>query len=226
MVGVIRKRDIIAHPIVTVRCFGWPVLLKTLLARRQKTFLSLLRESGALAPPAFEVPDVIGDCVTLELRAKGIYEKLTQRFADRPPVKRFFATLAEQEGTHAELLELCRTIASREGWMEEYFAPWRAAVPRLAKQMDEAESFLDEHESLHDALRLVISVEGSEINDVFEGVVAATDSDFVRHLEAFQTAETTHMRYITDQISELAPDLAGECGELEAMYLRFAAKTN
>ena len=226
MVGVIRKRDIIKHPIVTVRCFGWPVLLRTLMARRQRTFLSLLAESGALSPPAFEVPDVIADCVALELRAQRIYERLAERFADRRPVSEFFATLAEQEGTHAELLELCRTIASREGWMEEYFAPWRAAVPRLVKQMDEAESFVDQRESLDDALRLVISVEGSEINDVFEGVVAATDSDFVRQLEAFQTAELKHMRYITDRIAELEPDLAGECAELEAKYLRFAAKTN
>ena len=225
MVGVIRRRDIIAHPIVTVRCFGWPVLLRTLLASRKQTFLSLLCESGALAPPAFEVPEVIGDCVALERRAQRIYEQLAQRFADRKPVGRFFATLAEQESTHAELLELCRTIASREGWMEEYFAPWRAALPRLEKQMEEAESFLDEHDSLDAALRLVIRVEGSEINDVFESVVAATDSDFVRQLEAFQTAEATHMRYITDQIAELAPALAGECEELTAKYLQYASKT-
>ncbi len=225
MVGVIRKRDIIAHPIVTVRCFGWPVLLRTLLASRKQTFLSLLCESGALAPPAFEVPEVIGDCVALERRAQRIYEQSAQRFAERKPVGRFFATLAEQESTHAELLELCRTIASREGWMEEYFAPWRAALPRLEKQMEEAESFLDEHDSLDDALRLVIRVEGSEINDVFESVVAATDSDFVRQLEAFQTAEATHMRYIADQIAELAPALAGECEELTAKYLQYASKT-
>jgi len=25
MVGVIRKRDILAHPLVTIRCFGWRV---------------------------------------------------------------------------------------------------------------------------------------------------------------------------------------------------------
>jgi len=226
MVGVIRKRDIIAHPIVTVRCFGWPVLLKTLLAGRQQTFLTLLCESGALAPPAFEVPEVIGDCVALELRAQRIYEQLAERFADRPSVREFFATLSEQEGTHAELLELCQAIASREGWMEEYFAPWRAAVPRLVKQMDEAEAFVNEHDSLADALRLVISVEGSEINDVFESVVASTDSDFVRHLEAFQEAEAMHLRYITVQIAELAPELAEECAELEAKSLLYAAKVS
>jgi len=211
MVGVIRRRDIIAHPIVTVRCFGWPVLLRTLLASRKQTFLSLLCESGALAPPAFEVPEVIGDCVALERRAQRIYEQLAQRFADRKPVGRFFATLAEQESTHAELLELCRTIASREGWMEEYFAPWRAAIPRLKREMGEAESAVETLASLEDTLRLVIRVESSEINDVFESVVAATDSDFVRHLDAFQAAESDHMGFIVDRISELAPELAEEC---------------
>ena len=223
MVGVIRKRDIIAHPIVTVRCFGWPVLLRTLLASRQRTFLSLLCESGALTPPAFEVPEVIGDCIVLEQRAQRIYEQLAERFADRKPVRRFFATLAEQESSHAELLELCRAIASREGWMEEYFAPWRAAIPRLQREMGEAESSVETLSALTDALRFVIRVESSEINDVFESVVVATDSDFVRQLEAFQAAESTHMTFIADQITELDPELAEECQGLRARSLATAS---
>lgn len=214
MVGVIRRRDILAHPLITVRCFGWSVLFRTLLAGRRRTFLSLLLESGALTPPPFEVPELIGDCVDLEWLAQRIYEQLAARFADRAPVRRFFMLLAEQESTHAELLELCEAIAKREGWMERYFAPWRTAIPRLKRQMESVETGIESYVSLDEALGLVLRIEKSEINDVFDGVVAATDSEFVRRLEAFQGAETAHMTFIAERVAELCPALAEECAEL------------
>lgn len=217
MVGVIRKRDILAHPVVTIRCFGWPVFLKALTAGRGQTFLSLLCEAGVLRPPTVEVTELLGRCVELELRAQRIYEELAQRFADQDPIRRFFQTLAEQEQSHGELLGLCRETAGREGWLEEQFAPWREAVPRLEGQMGDAEASLEGLDELAEALRLVIRIEGSEINDVFGGVVAATDSDFVRTLRAFHTAETTHISYISDQIPKFEPGLAEECRELNAM---------
>lgn len=218
MVGVIRRRDIIAHPLVTIRCFGWPVFLNALRAGRNRTFLSVLGETDPLRPKTIEVPGLLGDCVELELRAQRIYESLADRHRNNEPVSQFFATLAGQESTHAELLELCRTIAGREGWMDEYFAPWRAAIPRLDALMDEVEASLEDLSSVEDALRLVIQVEGSEINQVFESVVAATDSDFVRSLQAFQSAEETHISYIADRIPEFEPALAGECADLKSSF--------
>jgi rubrerythrin len=216
MVGVIRKRDILAHPVVTIRCFGLPVFLRVLIAGRRQTFLSLLCETGVLRPPTVEVPALIGRCVELELRAQRIYDTLAQRFADRDPVQRFFQTLAEQERSHGELLELCRETAGRTGWLEEQFEPWRDAVPRLERQMDGAEASLERLDALVDALRLVIRIEASEINDVFGSVVAATDSEFVRNLEAFQTAGATHLSYISDRIRRYEPGLAAECQRLRA----------
>lgn len=217
MVGVISRWDILAHPVVTIRCFGWALFFKALTAGRQQTFLSLLCEAGVLRPPTVEVPELLGQCVELESRAQRIYEELAQRFADRGPVRRFFQTLAEQERSHAELLELCRETASRASWLEERFAPWREAVPRLERQMGEAEALLEGLDKLPDALRLVIRIEGSEINDVFGSVVAATDSDFVRTLRAFHTAGTTHIDYIIDQIPRFEPSLADECRELSTL---------
>jgi hypothetical protein len=218
MVGVIRKRDIIAHPVVTIRCFGWPVFLKALTAGRSRTFLSLLVESSALRPPTVEVPELIGHCAELELQAQRIYESLAERFADREPVRRFFETLADQEHTHFEMLELCRELAGHEGWLEEHFAPWRDAVPRLEQQMDGAEASLEDLDDLADALRLVILIEGSEINRVFDSVVSATDSAFVRQFRAFETAGEKHISYISDRIPQFEPNLTDECRELQAEF--------
>lgn len=225
MVGVIRRRDIFAHPLVTVRCFGWAVLIRALLSGRRQTFLSLLLDSGALTPPPFVVPQLIGDCIALERQAGRIYERLAAQFADRAPVSRFFLSLAEQECTHAELLELCQAIAKREGWTEEYFAPWRAAIPRLKRQMESAEAGIAAYGSPDEALRLVLHIESSEINDVFDGVVAATDSEFVRRLEAFQEAETAHLVFIAETVAELAPALAEECARLGTRSLGLGAGT-
>ena len=216
MVGAIRKRDILAHPVVTIRCFGWPVFLKTVIAGRRQTFLTLLAETSAFGSPTVEVPELLDHCVDIELQAKRVYEALSKRFADREPVREFFENLAEQEQAHSDMLELCGEIAGREGWQEEHFAPWREAVPRLKQQMDAVEASLDDLDSVGDALRLVIQVESSEINQIFGSVVAATDSGFVRHLEPFQAAEVNHIFYISDRIPKLDPSLAGECRVLSA----------
>lgn len=103
--------------------------------------------------------------------------------------------------------------------MERYFAPWRAAIPRLKRQMESAAAGIELQGSLDEALGLVLRIESSEINDVFDGVVAATDSEFVRRLEAFQDAETAHMAFIGERIAELSPGLAEECAKLGAKSL-------
>lgn len=219
MFGVIRTRDIIAHPLVTIHCFGWPLFFRALIAGRRRTFLSLLAESGALGSPTVEVPELLGRCLDLESRARRIYELLAARFSHRAPVRQFFETLAKQEREHFELLVLCREMARREGWLEAHFAPWRDAVPQLERQMDDLEDSLDGLDRLADALRLVIRLEGSEINHVFRGAVSATDSEFVRTLRAFRTAEAEHIAYACDQISRFEPALARECRGLRATHL-------
>jgi rubrerythrin len=108
-----------------------------LFAGRDRTFLSLLADTRQFQKPRVEIPEVLVRCAQLELRARRIYESLARRFADREPVSDFFDVLARQEQEHYELLELCRKLAGREGWLEDVFAPWREAVPRLERQMDE-----------------------------------------------------------------------------------------
>jgi rubrerythrin len=214
MIGAIRRRDIIAHPLVTVRCYGWRVFVRALTAGRNQTFLSLLAETGYFRPSAITVPELVGRCVELEKKAKTIYESLAAKFLTRPAVNQFFESLARQEGAHAELLDLCRSSASRERWLEEHFAPWRDSVPRLERQMDDIESTSKSVDDAVDALRLVIRLESTELNRVFRGVVTATGSDFVKKVRAFQTAGARHITFICEEIASLEPLLEAECQEL------------
>jgi hypothetical protein len=211
MIGAIRKRDILAHPIVTIQCFGWLVFFRGLVAGRNQTFLSLLAETQIFEPTTTSVPELIGRCIEMEKKAKGIYEKLGEWHIGRPPVKEFFDDLARQEQSHAELLELCRKSASRDSWQEERFSGVRDSLPRQEKEMGAIESSLESRLDVADALRLVLVLESSEINKAFRSVVAGTESGFVRKVRAFQATGARHVTFICDEIPKIEPDLAEEC---------------
>jgi hypothetical protein len=90
--------------------------------------------------------------------------------------------------------------------------------------MGDAEASLESLPGVPNALRLVIQIEGSEVNHVFKGIVAASGSDFVRKLRAFQSAGEKHISYICEEIPRLGPELAGECRELRAAYFADSSK--
>jgi hypothetical protein len=214
MIGAICRHDILSHPATTIRCFGWKVFLKSLLAGRNKTFLSLVAESTTRRAAPEKAPDLVERCIGLELSAARVYESLSRQFGQSEPVEAFFATLARQERDHAELLDLCRAAARRGEWSAEHFDPWRDAVPRLEEQMREAEAGTQSLGSLSDALRLVVRLESSEINQVYSGVVAASDSDFVRAMRVFHDAGREHIEYIGTRIPEMEPELRELCEKL------------
>ncbi len=220
MVGAICKRDILAHPVVTIRCFGWKVFFRALMADHRQTFLSLLVEADVFEAPPDEVQELVGRCVDLELRAKRVYESLSQRYPEREWIRQFFQTLARQEEEHAELLGLCGAAAGREGWDARHLAPWRDALPQLERQMSEAEAWMGSFSSLADALRLVIQIESSEINQVYLAVVAASDSAFVRRVRAFLEAGREHIEYVCQRIPEFEPGFGEACQALYSAYTR------
>ena len=84
--------------------------------------------------------------------------------------------------------------------------------------MDAAEAAVYHIGSVEDALRLVIQIESSEINEVFHAALAATDSAFVKKLRPFHEAMEAHMTYIAERIPELFPKLLLAVRELRARY--------
>jgi hypothetical protein len=84
------------------------------------------------------------------------------------------------------------------------------------RQLKEAEAVLDRHHSIADALRLVIEVESSQINQLFAGVVQATDPRLARKLHAFRSAVKDHLGYICERIPVLDPNFSEACRALWA----------
>ncbi len=218
MVGVIHTWDIWAHPLVTAHCFGWLTLFHALFSRRDQTFLSLLGAGGFFQPGDDEAAAVIDRCVGLELRAKQVYAILAAATVDSAPLSAFFATLTQHEQNHADLLRLCQASARRGGWKMGCFNPWRDYLPRLERQMSEAEAALQKIDNVDRLLRLVIEIESSEVNQVFRAAMAASDSRFVRRLRPFREAIKSHIDFITARVPALAPHLTTISQELRAKF--------
>ena len=220
MVGVINHWDILAHPVVTIRCFGWGVFFRAIGPWQSKPFLSLLRDAGHFGIAAAQMPTILERCVGLELRAKRIYQALAKAFADEGLIGPFFAGLVEQEQYHADLLELCRALAIRGGWKARLFNPWDDYLPRLEQQMDAAEAAVSAIDSVETALQLVVQLESAEINQVFQAALAATDSAFVKALRPFREAMHAHMAYLAERLPELSPNMLPACREMRAKFPR------
>ncbi len=218
MIGVINHWDIAAHPFATIRCFGWGVFFRAIDPWQSKPFLSLLRDSGRFGAAASKAPVILERCIGLELRAKRIYQVLAKAFADEGLLAAFFASLVDQEQYHADLLEICRAAAIRDGWKVHLFNPWDDYLPRLERQMEATEAAVWKIDSIEAAMKLVVEIESAEINHVFYAALAATDSTFVKKLRPFQEAMAAHMTYIVDRIPELVPELMIVCRELRAKF--------
>jgi rubrerythrin len=217
MVGVIRTWDILEHPVATIRSFGWRVFFRALFAGQGKTFLSLAFEGCV---PTTRMPSLLERCISLELRAERIYIALSRALAEQEAVGVFFDALAEQERDHADLLRLCKAAAVRGRWRANLFNPWQEYLPRLEQQMDETDATVRSIDSVEAALRVVIEIESSEINRVFDAALAATDAAFVRKLEPFRKAMQWHLTFLVDRLGDLAPQLMAETRELRARFPR------
>ena len=91
---------------------------------------------------------------------------------------------------------MCRIAVARGLWKEEHFTQWRDAVPRLERAMGTAEKAAAAVTKLEKGLQVVVQIESSGLNSVRDGVVAATGSDFVQKLAAFQRATQNHLAFI------------------------------
>lgn len=220
MIGAIRTRDILVHPVTTVRCFGWRVFLQSLVAGRNRTFLSLVCDHLAKPtnpPTAFQ--QIVARCVGLEHRAGEIYRRLADRLGADEPGSRFLLVLADQEQVHAQLLELCALAARGEFFSESHLHRWAKAVAAAERRLRLQRSAAGAVEQLNDALKLVVAIESSEINQLFAGIVGASDADFVARLSAFQTAGRQHLEFICREIPRLEPQLQESCDGLAATEL-------
>jgi hypothetical protein len=220
MVGVITNWDILAHPIATIRCFGWGLFFRAVAPWSEKTFLALLQDGGYFGAVSPKLPTLLERCILLEQRTKRIYENLGIALSGEGYVVQFFGDLAAQEQHHVDLLEVCRALSLRNAWKANLFSPWQDYLARLEKQLDAAEAAVSRIDSIDAALQMMIEIESSEIDEVSSAAVAATDAAFVKRLKPFRDAMDAHVAYISERLPRLSPQLAIECRKLHAKLPR------
>jgi hypothetical protein len=218
--GVIRTRDILAHPVVTVRCFGWRIFFRALFTSRRQTLLSLLQNDNYFQASTPNVPAILDRCVGLELQAAEIYRNLAQRFPEDSPHRIFLSELAEQERYHADLLQLCRAATVRGRWDDSTFRPWAERVPGLEEQLSEVRKALESAPDHDQPVQVVAGIESSEINQVLLGVIKATDSEFVRRLAPFRRCVEDHIAFICQWLPRLGQGGMLASRELRAKFIR------
>jgi len=219
MVGAIVKRDVLTHPVVTIQSFGWTVFMRAVFASREQTFLGLLTIEPNSTHRTLPVCELIDRCIQLELRAKNAYLQLAKRFADDAKALRFFTAMAAQEQTHSDLLEICREASKRAEWIMHREEEWAHAITQLERETSRLSKEIETVRTLDEAMRIVITLEGSEINTLFSDILASLDSGFVRKLEPFATAVRRHIEYIDRMIPSLVPSMEDACRRLRERVL-------
>ncbi len=131
MVGAICTRDILLHPVVTVRAFGWRVFFRAAFKGQGDTLLSLLQRDGFFTATSSKEPELIERCVWLEFQSAAIYRSLAERFAESGPFRDFLDELADEEREHADLLRVCEAFACKGRFVKDRFRPWHDYVPLL-----------------------------------------------------------------------------------------------
>jgi hypothetical protein len=218
MIGIICTNDILLHPFVTIQTFGWRVFFRAVFQNQGDTFLSLLHRDGFFAATTAKEPELIERCVWLELQGATIYRSLAKRFMASRRLSAFLNELADEEQEHADLLRVCKALACKGRFVSDRFSPWHDYIPLLEQQMQQAVASLDSIKSIDDVVQLILKIEGSEINQVFMGVIEATDSPFVKKLGPFRRAVRRHIEYICTTISSLTPTAASACRDLRTKW--------
>jgi hypothetical protein len=171
---------------------------------------------SVLGATTLQASEVCERFIALELRAKRIYAVFAQTFAKTKSAHQFFEVLSQHEQDHADLLKLCWDAVRHGAWNAEPAGLWRDLILRLEHDLQAIESSLSETSSLDDALRLVIEIESSEINDAFFALASATDGNHIRDLRPFREAMDVHIAHICQHVPELAPHLTAACQQLRA----------
>jgi len=208
MLGAITRYDILSHPIITINCFGWNVFFRAVFSNQCDTFLSLLQNSKTFDSGTLHFPhmELIGRGIKLELKAKHIYEDFADKFSSSPDAVKFFKELAQQEQEHADCLRICRDATQPTDWNEEYLNSWMEILTTLEDGMAEAVQFAEKISSLDEAMQLVLQIESSEVNQLFQAIFMASDSLFVRKILNFKKATEDHIVYITEYLPLISPN--------------------
>ena len=207
MQGVIRRAQVLAHPIVIVESFGLKVLWRALFAGSGETFLEIVsraaEEEAHVGMDEVDLMRIVKRFIGFERRLRDVYARLSAQLSAAPEVARFFSTLAGHEEGHALVLSrVRREIRKGRLWKESkdvHFATLEAFDARFAAFEEEVRRGL----TLARALEIVDAIESSEINFVFDTLNGSVDMRSRARFERFFVISHQHVAYCREHVRRL-----------------------
>ncbi|KAA3629559.1 MAG: hypothetical protein DWQ09_04795 [Proteobacteria bacterium] len=195
------------HPRQIIRIFGLGVYLRMMLDSR-KSLLEAVSEAQArhgIALPgqpgnAYRIASVI------EFRVARIYGLLAQRFTATPALHEFYRELQAEEEEHGRLMLLCMYTATN--------APLLGYIPTLRdhdirQTLRELRSIQAKAPqlTLDEALAVTEELEMSEINTIFEKLLAQTQHPATYFFRELMGSAEGHAESVPRRIRELRASL-------------------
>jgi rubrerythrin len=207
MQGVIRRAQVLAHPIVIAESFGLKVLWRALLAGGDQTFLEIVsraaEEEARAGMDEIDLMRMVKRFIGFERRLRDIYERLSDQLFGTPEVAKFFSILARQEEGHAIVLtRVRREIRKGRLWKESkdvHLASLEAFEARFAAFEDEVRRGV----TLARALEIVDAIESSELNFVFDTLNGSVDMRSRARFERFFVISHQHVAYCREHVRSL-----------------------
>jgi hypothetical protein len=207
MQGVVTTRQVLTHPLVIVEGFGLKVLIRSLLAGRNETFLDIVSrcaEEGARSEmDEVDLLRTVDQCVGFERRARDLYRALSQQFAGIAEATRFFGTLSWQEEGHAIVLSRVRHEIRRGRLWTKAKDLHLASVGAIDALLAGFEQEVQKGTTLIRALEIVEGIEGSEIDVVFDTLNDNVDMRSRARFERFFVLSKAHSAYWKEQVQSL-----------------------
>jgi hypothetical protein len=217
MQGVVTTRHVLAHPLVILEGFGLKVLVRSLFARRDETFLDIVarcaRKGANDDSEEVDLLKTVDRFVGLERRARDLYRSLSRRLIGLPDAARFFAVLSWQEEGHAVVLSRVRREIQRGKLRKKAKALQFDCLGSLETLFTNLEREVRKRVSLSRALEIVEEIEGSELDVVFDNLNDSVNMCCRARFERFFVLSKAHSAYWEEQVRLLrARHLCGAAG--------------
>lgn len=146
----------------------------------------------------------VRDCCNLERRLGTLYSRLAETVGDEKTAQ-LFVTLAGEEESHAQSLELLRRLLARSEDRQLLAPGAQADAGHMRRGLDTALTMLDAGKSIGaaEALRLTIRIESSGFETLGENQIIDGDAEFERTLRMLQVADQTHRERLEARLAAL-----------------------
>ena len=207
MQGVVRTRQVLAHPIVIIEGFGLKVLIRALLAGPSETFLDIVsrcaEEESRSDLDEIDILRTVDRFTSFERRARDIYAGLARQLKGHPDAAKFLARLSNQEEGHAIVLSRVRREIRRGRLWTESKDLHVSSVAGMHALFERFEAEVRGRVSLGRALEIVEAIEGSELDVVFDTLNRSVDMRSRARFERFFVLSENHLAYCREQVQRL-----------------------